>query len=61
MPIDIQYLLFLQDLRNATGGVFNEFFNSMSNPCADNFPIEKAVNKNIKISLLFTAFQMFKI
>lgn len=35
MPIDIQYLLFLQDLRNATGGVFNEFFNSMSKVAVD--------------------------
>ncbi len=28
--IDIQYLLLLQELRNATGGVFDEFFNSLS-------------------------------
>ena len=30
MGIDIQYLLFLQDIRVATGGVFNEFFNGIS-------------------------------
>lgn len=28
--MDIQYLLWLQDLRNATGGVFDEFFNALS-------------------------------
>lgn len=28
--MDIQYLLFLQDLRMATGGAFNEFFNAIS-------------------------------
>ena len=30
MGIDIGYLLFLQNLRNATGGVFDEFFNAIS-------------------------------
>lgn len=28
--MDIQYLLFLQNLREATGGVFDEFFNALS-------------------------------
>ena len=27
MPIDLLYLLWLQDIRNATGGIFDEFFN----------------------------------
>lgn len=30
MPIDLQYLLWLQDLRAATGGIFDEFFNGLS-------------------------------
>lgn len=30
MGFDIQYLLWLQELRNATGGIFNEFFNALS-------------------------------
>ncbi len=30
MQIDIQYLLLLQNLRNATGGIFDEFFNGLS-------------------------------
>ena len=30
MGIDIQYLLFLQNIRNATGGIFDEFFNALS-------------------------------
>ena len=33
--MDIQYLLFLQELRNATGGVFNEFFNAVSKIAVD--------------------------
>ena len=36
--MDIQYLLFLQDLRNATGGVFNEFFNAVSKVAVDVMP-----------------------
>ena len=28
--MDIQYLLFLQNLREVTGGIFNDFFNSIS-------------------------------
>ena len=30
MPVDLQYLLSLQELRAATGDVFNEFFNGLS-------------------------------
>ena len=33
--MDIQYLLFLQNLRGATGGVFNEFFNALSKIAVD--------------------------
>lgn len=29
MDFDIQYLLWLQDLRNATGGMFDEFLLSL--------------------------------
>lgn len=35
MSIDIQYLLMLQDLRNATGGIFDEFFNALSKIAVD--------------------------
>ncbi len=35
MGIDIQYLLFLQGIRNATGGIFNEFFNALSKFAVD--------------------------
>ncbi len=38
MEIDIQYLLLLQDLRNATGGVFDEFFNALSKFAVDILP-----------------------
>ena len=38
MEIDIQYLLFLQNFRNATGGVFNEFFNALSKFAVDVMP-----------------------
>ncbi len=36
--MDIQYLLFLQDLRNATGGMFDEFFNAISKVAVDIMP-----------------------
>ncbi|MCR4927124.1 MAG: phosphatase PAP2 family protein [Lachnospiraceae bacterium] len=36
--MDIQYLLWLQDLRNATGGVFDEFFNALSKFAVDILP-----------------------
>ncbi|WP_035784912.1 phosphatase PAP2 family protein [Butyrivibrio sp. MC2021] len=38
MELDIQYLLLLQDLRNATGGIFNEFFNAISKFAVDILP-----------------------
>lgn len=36
--MDIQYLLLLQDLRNATGGVLDEFFNALSKFAVDIMP-----------------------
>lgn len=36
--MDIQYLLWLQELRNATGGIFDEFFNSLSKFAVDIMP-----------------------
>lgn len=38
MGIDLQYLLFLQNLRVATGGIFDEFFNSLSKFAVDIMP-----------------------
>ena len=38
MEFDIQYLLMLQDLRNVTGGVFDEFFNALSKFAVDILP-----------------------
>jgi len=38
MSIDLQYLLWLQDLRNATGGIFNEVFNGLSKFAVDIMP-----------------------
>ena len=38
MGIDIQYLLWLQELRNATGGIFDEFFNALSKFAVDIMP-----------------------
>lgn len=38
MEIDIQYLLWLQELRNVTGGVFDEFFNALSKFAVDMMP-----------------------
>lgn len=38
MPFDLQYLLFLQNLREATGGVFDEFFNALSKFAVDILP-----------------------
>ncbi len=35
MSFDIQYLLLLQDLRNATGGIFDEVFNAISKIAVD--------------------------
>lgn len=36
--MDIQYLLWLQELRNATGGAFDEFFNALSKFAVDVLP-----------------------
>ena len=36
--MDIQYLLFLQELRVATGGVFDDFFNAISKVAVDIMP-----------------------
>ena len=36
--MDIQYLLWLQELRNATGGVFDELFNALSKFAVDIMP-----------------------
>ena len=36
--MDIQYLLWLQDIRNATGGIFDEFFNALSKFAVDIMP-----------------------
>ncbi len=38
MEFDIQYLLMLQELRNATEGIFDEFFNSLSKFAVDILP-----------------------
>lgn len=38
MEIDLQYLLFLQGLRNSTGGLFDEFFNALSKFAVDILP-----------------------
>ena len=38
MEFDIQYLLMLQDLRNATGGMFDEIFNGISKFAVDLLP-----------------------
>ncbi|MBE5825685.1 MAG: phosphatase PAP2 family protein [Butyrivibrio sp.] len=38
MEFDIQYLLMLQDLRNATGGIFDELFNALSKFAVDILP-----------------------
>ncbi|WP_242839470.1 phosphatase PAP2 family protein [Butyrivibrio sp. NC2002] len=36
--IDIQYLLWLQEIRNATGGIFDELFNNISKLAVDIMP-----------------------
>ena len=38
MSFDIQYLLWLQEIRNATGGMFDEFFNALSKFAVDIMP-----------------------
>lgn len=37
--MDIDYLLFLQELRNATGGIFDELFNAISKFAVDILPL----------------------
>ncbi len=39
MEFDIQYLLLLQELRNATGGIFDEFFNALSKLSVELLPL----------------------
>ena len=39
MPLDLQYLLWLQDLRAATGGIFDEFFNGLSKFAVEIMPL----------------------
>lgn len=38
MGFDLQYLLFLQNLRESTGGLFDEFFNALSKFAVDILP-----------------------
>ena len=38
MAIDLQYLMFLQNLRASTGGIFDEFFNALSKFAVDLLP-----------------------
>ncbi len=38
MSFDLQYLLFLQNMREATGGIFDEFFNALSKFAVDVLP-----------------------
>ena len=59
MEIDIQYLLFLQGIRNATGGLFDEFFNALSKFAVDILPflpivVFWCVNKKWGYRFLFT-------
>ena len=39
MPIDLNYLLWLQDIRNAAGGVFDELFNGLSKFAVEIMPL----------------------
>ncbi len=39
MPFDLQYLTWLQDLRIATGGIFDEFFNALSKIAVEIMPM----------------------
>lgn len=59
MGADIQYLLFLQGIREATGGIFDEFFNAISKFAVDIMPylpfiIFWCVNKKWGYRYLFT-------
>lgn len=39
MTLDLQYLMVLQNLREATGGIFDEFFNGLSKVAVDIMPL----------------------
>lgn len=59
MGIDLQYLLFLQGIRNATGGIFDEFFNAISKFAVDVLPflpfiVFWSINKKWGYRFLFT-------
>lgn len=59
MGFDLQYLLFLQNLREATGGVFDEFFNALSKFAVDILPflpyiIYWCVNKRLGYRFIAT-------
>ena len=57
---DLQYLLFLQNLRESTGGLFDEFFNALSKLAVDLLPflpfiIYWCVNKRLGYRFMATA------
>ena len=59
MGFDLQYLLFLQNMREATGGVFDEFFNALSKFAVDILPflpyvIYWCVNKRLGYRFIAT-------
>ena len=59
MGFDLQYLLFLQNLREASGGVFDEFFNALSKFAVDILPflpyiIYWCVNKRLGYRFIAT-------
>ena len=59
MGIDLQYLLFLQNIRLATGGIFDELFNSLSKIAVDLMPFMPyilfwGVNKQWGYRAIFT-------
>ncbi len=60
MGFDLQYLLFLQNLRESTGGVFDEFFNALSKFAVDILPylpfvVYWCVNKKLGYRFMATA------
>ena len=60
MGFDLQYLLFLQNLRESTGGVFDEFFNALSKFAVDVLPflpfvVYWCVNKKLGYRFMATA------
>lgn len=59
MGFDLQYLLFLQNLRESTGGLFDEFFNALSKFAVDILPflpyiIYWCVNKRLGYRFIAT-------